>query len=105
MKTRGAAHPSIRKQPVSRVRARRPQHHLGPAGPALLPHERDEIADPAMGEPQKEMRRAARDLENGLVDTEGRAQALQIFERANRAGTAEPDSPNIRPPKPLARKK
>ena len=105
MKTRGAAHPSIRKQPVSRVRARRPQHHLGPAGPALLPHERDEIADPAMGEPQKEMRRAARDLENGLVDTEGRAQALQIFEHASRAGTTEPGSPNIRPPTPLARKK
>jgi hypothetical protein len=106
MKRRGAAHPSIRKRPVAGVaRARCLQDRFGPAGPVLLPHERDEIADPAMDEPQKEMRRAARDLANGLVDTEARAQALRIFERANRAGTAKPDSPNLRPRKPLASKK
>ena len=105
MKRRSRAHPSICKQPVAGVpRARGPLDRVAPSGPALLPHERDEFADPAVGEPRQEMRRAARDLENGLVDTEGRAQALRIFERANRADTTQLDSRNSRPRKRPLRK-
>jgi len=103
MKRRGRGHrtdlrpPAADGLPAQETRA-------GPAGPALLPHERDEIADPAVDEPRQEMRRAARDLQNGLVDTEARAQALRIFERANPADSTRPDSPTRRPRKPTRRK-
>ena len=55
------------------------------AGPALLPHERDEIPDAKRSAPQPAMDQAARDLSRGLVDTEARSKAVEVYD-----GSAEP---------------
>jgi hypothetical protein len=49
-----------------------------------LPHERDESTDSEAVEPQPQMRQAAADVKRGLVDTEGRKDALQVFHRAGK---------------------
>ena len=50
-----------------------------------LPHERDEKpAGPSR--PRTIMKRAAIDLQNGLVDTDRRGDALEIFRRSEKRG-------------------
>ena len=56
----------------------------GAAASPQLPHERDESTDPEAVEPQPQMRQAASDVKRGLVDTEGRKDALQVFHRAGK---------------------
>jgi hypothetical protein len=51
-----------------------------------LPHERDESPDSRPAEPQPQIRKAASDIKRGLVDTEGRQDALQVFNRAGKNG-------------------
>ena len=48
-----------------------------------LPHERDE-KPAAPSRPRSIMKRAAIDLENGLVDTDRRSDALEIFRHSEK---------------------
>lgn len=65
-----------------------------------LPHERDESPDPIAVEPQPAMRRAGADVAKGLVDTEERKQAADVFERSsgngNRTGRRKSRHPHQR---------
>jgi hypothetical protein len=49
-----------------------------------LPHERDESPDAGPAEPQPKIRAAASDVNRGLVDTEGRQEALAVFNRTGK---------------------
>jgi len=65
-----------------------------------LPHERDESPDPFTVDPQPGMRRAGADVAKGLVDTEERKQATDVFERSggngNRTGRRKSRHPHQR---------
>ena len=54
-----------------------------------LPHERDESTDSGAVEPQSRMRQAASDVKRGLVDTEGRKEAVRVFDRAGKNGNTK----------------
>ena len=69
-----------------------------------LPHERDESPDPAPPDPRPEMQRAAGDLARGLVDTEGRKQAVEIFEQGGENRTRSAGRRTRHPYKRLQRR-
>lgn len=58
-----------------------------------LPHERDESTDSGAVEPRPQMRQAASDVKKGLVDTEGRKEALHVFNRAGKNGNSKKKRP------------
>ena len=58
--------------------------HRGVGASSQPPHERDESTDSIAVEPQPRIRQAASDMNRGLVDTEGRKDALQVFNRAGK---------------------
>ena len=71
-----------------------------PRAPALpLPHERDEAPGATRSVPQPAIDQAARDLGRGLVDTDERGKAKDVFERSPPA--AEP--PRTQPARPPIR--
>jgi len=65
----------------------------GTAASPQLPHERDESPDSRPVEPQPQIRKAASDVKRGLIDTEGRKDALHVFNRARKNGNSKKKRP------------
>jgi len=79
---------------VRRNKVKRPSTHItvqtepalarGVPRVPLLPHERDESAEPSSASPEPHQVQAHTDLARGLVDTERRQDATRIFNSTKR---------------------
>lgn len=64
----------------------------------LMPHERDESDDSQASEPREVMQQAYKDIQNGLVDTDLRAQRgveSVVPDKSSRSRRAEPQTKKV----------